>query len=243
MALTKIAAQSYAAATAEAEALAHSLHSARAQLAGKDAVRVAHEVTARNPVIAALEQKLAELRVELATELESGKIASHPAVLQLQTAINSTQQQLDAIEHDVHQQTSRQANPVYDAIMSKVVELEVGLAGARARKAACAAHLSRAKEQTAELPPVVREYVTLSRERQIQSELLANLAGRRELAAIEEQRESSARLQVLDKASPPRKKAGPSSVRSAKLTFAVLVIVLSLAAAHRRGLLVPKLLQ
>ncbi len=241
--LTKSAAQSYASATAEAEALSRSLRTARAQLAQEDATRIALEVTARNPVITGLEQKLAELRVELATELESGKVASHPAVLQIQAAIDSTEQQLEELVEEVRQQTTRQASPLYDAIMSKVVELEIALAGTRATKAVCATQLAQAKKQTAALPPVVREYVTLSRERQIQSELQGNLASRRELAALEEQRESSARLQVLDRASAPRKKSGPSSVRSAKLAFAVLVIMLGLVVAHRRGLLVPRLLE
>jgi len=241
--LTKEAARSYASAAAECEELAHSLQAARGRLAEEDAMRIAEEVTARNPVIAALEEKLAELRVQLATELESGKAPSHPDLLDLQAAIDSTEHQLDELAEEVRQQVSRHANPAYDAIMSKVVALEVALSGVQARKAMHHAQLAQAREQIVGFPPVVREYVTLARERQLQSELLTTLARRLELAAIEEQRESTARLDVLDAAVPPRAKSGPSSVRSAELTFAVVAIVLSLAVAHRRGLLVPRLLE
>ena len=241
--LTKAATTSYSMATTECDELAHSLETARAQLEQEDAMRIAQEVTARNPVIAPLEEKLAALRVQLATGLESGKVASHPDLMELQSAIDSTEQQINDLQQEVRQQVSRSANPTYDAITSKVVGLEVALSGAKARKATCAAQLAQAKGEVADLPPVLREYVVLSRQAQLQSEVLATLARPLELAAIEEQRESSRKLEALDPAVPPRGICGPSSVRAAELTFIVTVIVLSLVLAQHRGLLVPRLLE
>lgn len=228
--------QAWAEATALVEGLDHSLHSARAQLAHEDAMRIAQEVTARNPVIAKLEEKLANLETELAAEREAGKSRLHPDVEQMEAAIGSIERQLEDVQGEVRQQVSRQTNPTYDALMSKTIGLEVELAGTRARKATYQAQLHEVEAKLAELPPVMREYVRLSRQRQLQAELLTTLATRLELAAIEEQRESSGRFEVLDAAVPPLRKSGPSSVRSAGVTFVLLVTALGLIWGYRRGI-------
>ena len=238
--ITKAAVQAYAQASAECEELAHSLQTARGRLAHEDLMRIAQEMTIRNPLMTSLEERLAGLKVELATGLKSGKTAAHPDMMRIQTAIDSSEQQLAELAQAVQQEVSRQVNPAHDAVAGRVAALEIDLAGARARKAVYGGQLAQAREETVGLPPVVREYVRLARERQLQAELLTTLSTRLELATIEEQRESSSRVQVLDVAEPPRKKSGPSSVRSAKVTFALLTIILFLAVAHRRGLLIPR---
>ncbi len=238
---TEATSQAWAEATALVEGLDHSLHSARAQLAHEDAMRIAQEVTARNPLIAELEEKLASLETELATEREAGKSRLHPDVEQIEAAIDSIQRQLEDVEGEVRQQVSRQTNPTYDALMSKTINLELELAGTRARKATYSAQLGEVEAELARLPPVMREYVRLSRQRQLQAELLSTLAKHLELAAIEEQRESSGKFEVLDRAVPPLHKSGPSSVRSAGATFLLLAIALSLIWAYRRGIFVSEL--
>ena len=237
----KTVVQAYAMAVAEGEGLANSLQTARALLTGEDATRIEREVTARNRVITVLEEKLAQLHVESATELEGGKRALHPDVLQIQAAIESTQQELDDLEREVLQEVSRQANPTYDVLLGKVVELEVSLAGVRARQAAYGAQWALAKDELRALPPVVREYVTLARQRELQSQLLSALAKQLELAAIEEKRVSSGKFHVLDPATPPLRKSGPSVVRSAAITFCLLALTLGLIVAYRRGIFWPEL--
>jgi uncharacterized protein involved in exopolysaccharide biosynthesis len=238
---TEATSQAWAEATALVEGLGHSLETARAQLAHEDAMRIAQEVTARNPVIAKLEEELANLETELARDLEAGKSRLHPDVEQTEAAINSIKRQLGEVEKEVRQQVLHQTNPTYDTLMSKVIGLEVELAGSRARKATYSAQLAEVEAEIAQLPPVIREYVGLSRQRQLQAELLRTLATRLELAAIEEQRESSGKFQVLDRAVPPLRKSGPSSMRSAGVAFVLLFVALSMICAYQRGIFAGEL--
>ncbi|MEI6502065.1 MAG: hypothetical protein WCP21_13690, partial [Armatimonadota bacterium] len=125
---------------AQAEALAKvtesqaSLQRARAQLGSVDSLRIASVVEMRNPVIADLESKLATLRVDLATQEAQGKTRENADVLQILSALKSTQQQLAQFKEDVHKEIARGANPTFDKLVGSVVDYEVALAGARARR-------------------------------------------------------------------------------------------------------------
>lgn len=234
---TKAIARSFAESSARVEETTQALAVARRELAREDAVRIQQEVTARNPVIAPLEEKLVQLRAELSKHLAAGKTASHPDVVQVTAAIESIENQLGAVAEEIRQQVAREPNPAYDALLAKVIEAEVELAGQRALREKTARQLAQAKADLAGLPPVVRQYVTLSREREILTQLLAALVQRAELAAIEEQRENSGKFQVLDVAVPPLRKSGPSAAASAAVTFLLVFAGLSLLRAYRSGLL------
>jgi uncharacterized protein involved in exopolysaccharide biosynthesis len=69
----------------------------------------------------------------------------------------------------------------------------------------------------------------------VQRELVLTLARRLEIAQIEEERQKSGKLQILDKAEPPRRKSGPSGVKSALATFILLTMLLGMAWGGWRG--------
>ncbi len=233
----KAAQQALADASAQADDVTSSLGIARGQLQDVDALHIAKVVKLRNPVITQLEQKLAELRIDMATELAHGKTDVHRDVAQIQAAIDNIEQQVQEVQQETRQELSQANNPVYDGLVSKVVELEIGLAGARARQAKHAALLAAARGRLAELPPVAREYATLKRQQQVQSELMASLTQSLALALIEEQRaKTGSKFTVLDTAVPPVLRSGPPTLVCAAITFVVIFIVLSFFMIDRRTL-------
>lgn len=238
--LSKTGMQHLVAAQAEAEAAAHSLSIARKQLSKEQVRRIAQEVKAINPILSPLQEKLAQLQVDLATDLESGKAAGHPDVVDKQAQIRSLQQQLQGYEQHIQASVSEQPNPIRDSVMTNVIQLEISLAGAQAQKARYETETRRASAQLASLPPVVREYARLSWERELQTGLLTTLTQRLELASIEEQRESSGKLQPLDAARVPERKSGPSTTLTSGVAFLLIAGVLGLGLARRRRLFSPE---
>ncbi len=233
----RMAETAYRDAVAQVDSLAGSLEAARRKLQKEDAMLIAEEVTTRNPVIAQLEGKLAELRMKQATELASGKTAAHPQVVQLKAAIADIEQQLQGLHREVRQQVAQRSNPTYSQLCAKVAELQINLAGALARKKQYAAQLAAINARAAKLPSVARQYVSLSREQLLQSNLLSTLAQRLELAVIEEQhQESSGRFTVLDVAVPPTHRSGPSALQWAAAAFFATAISLALVLGYAHGL-------
>ena len=233
----KAAQQAHSEASTQLEDVTSSLGKARGQLSNVDALHVAKVVESRNPVISQLEQKLAELQVDMAGELASGKTAGHRQVVQIQAAMDNINEQLKEIEDRVRGEFSQANNPTYDNLVGKVVELEIGVSGARARKAKSAALVAAAKASLAELPPVARDYATLKRKQQVESELMASLTQSLALATIAEQRATTATsaFTVLDAAVPPIRRSGPPTLLAGGIAFVVLVLVLSLTMIDRRA--------
>lgn len=232
----KAAEQAHAASSAEAADLASALQKARAQLQQVEPMHVSRVVDLRNPVIGQLEQKLAQLRVDMATELSSGKTLEHRDVAQIQAAIVSTEQQIQQVEQETRQELSKANNPAYDGLVSRVLELETSLAGVRARQAKDRALLSEAQSALDELPPVAREYATLTRQQHVHSELMASLTEALAVAMIQEQHaRAGGRFTVLDTAVPPQWRSGPPTVLTAAIAFCVMFIGLSLFMVNRRA--------
>ncbi|MEN6301488.1 MAG: hypothetical protein ABFD96_02120, partial [Armatimonadia bacterium] len=159
-----------------------------------------------------------------------------PDVVVIQSEINQTEKQLEHLSVDVLQQVTRQPNPLYDGLLGDVTRLEVQLAGAKARQAQMAQEIAQSESQLRSLPPVAREYVNLSRKQKIQSETIGELSKQLQLAEIEVQRNSSESFSVLDPAVAPEEKSGPSTVKSAAMTFVLLVVLLTLGWAYRHGM-------
>ncbi len=233
----KAAEQALADASAQADEVSSSLQTARGQLREVDALHIAKVVELRNPVITQLEAKLAELRVDMATELAHGKTDLHRDVAQLQAAVDNIERQIQQVQQETRQELSQANNPVYDGLVTKVVELEISLAGVRARKAKDAALLAAARGSLSELPPVAREYATLKRQQQVQSELMASLTQSLALALIEQQRaQTGSKFTVLDKAVPPVFRSGPPTLLCGGVAFVVAFIILSFFMIDRRSL-------
>jgi uncharacterized protein involved in exopolysaccharide biosynthesis len=232
----KAAEQAHANSSAEAADLASALSKARAQLKQVEPLHVSGVTEQRNPVIGQLEAKLAELRTEMATHLSSGKTVEHRDVAQLQAAIVSVEQQLRQMEQETRKEQSKTSNPAYDGLVSRVLELESSLAGARARQTTDRALLNEAKSALDELPPVAREYATLTRQQEVHSELMASLTEAQSVAMIQEQHaQAGGKFSVLDTAVPPSRRAGPPVLLSAGIAFCVVFIGLSLFMVNRRA--------
>ncbi|HCU37676.1 MAG TPA: hypothetical protein DGT21_20250 [Armatimonadetes bacterium] len=228
-------AQAHTAAKAEARDLSNALGVARAQLEQQDLTRIEQEVTTRNPLITSLGQKLAEQKVEMAELQGAGLTAAHPDVVALRAAIDKTEAELDGLAEEVRSTITRQVNPAYDALLGDVVKYQVQSAGARAREAVYQGEQNQIDGQLADLPPVAREYMQLSRDQQIKSELLALLSKNLEFAAMQEKVVSTSQFEVLDVAEPPTRKSAPSTVRITAAAFAVLFAASLLFVAWRRG--------
>ena len=232
----KAAQQAQSEASTQLEDVTSSLRKARGQLRSVDALHIAKVAETRNPVISQLEQKLAELQVDMAGELASGKTPGHRQVVQIQAAMDNINDQLKDLEERVRGELSQANNPTYDNLVGKVVELEIGASGARARRAKSAALLAAAKASLAELPPVARDYATLKRKQQVQSELMASLTQSLALAVIAEQRATAtSAFTVLDAAVPPMRRSGPPTLLAGGIAFVVLVCVFGFTMIDRRA--------
>ncbi len=227
--------QARADAAAEASAAAGSLETAEAELHATDARRVASAVETRNPVIASLEQELARLRIDLATQLAAGKTAQNRDVVQVQSSIDSIEGQMAALEEKVTKEVGEQANPLYDEAVKRAIELRIQLAGARARGLETESLLAAARGQMAEMPAVAREYVEIQRRQQVQSEQLASVERALWLAEFDQARtETGAPFTILDRATAPDDRKGPATLLAGLIAFAALMVLQGLLLIDRR---------
>ena len=226
--------QGYAEAGAKVDETQSSLAKAQGQLGRVDSLRVSSIVEMRNPIIASLEQKLADLRVELATQEAQGKTRENRDVVQLVTAIASAEAQLAQLKEDVHKEVAQSANPTYEKIVGEVVDLQVALAGARARRTRTSVQLAGARAEMAALPPVARDYATLKQDRDIQFQALAALKQSLAVALVQEQQSQRVgEFLVLDQAVPPPDLGNPPVLMSILLTAATLLATFGLMAMNR----------
>jgi len=222
-------------AAAEADATASALGEAQAQLAITDLRRIASSVESRNPIISSLEQELTRLRVDLATELASGKTAEHRDVVEVQSAIDSIEAQMAELESTVLGDVGEQANPLYDDAIKRVVDLRVQLAGARARRAENSALLAAARGEMSQMPAVAREYVAIQRKQQLRAEQVVAVERALWQARFEEARSRATEpFQVLDSATPPIDRHGPASLVAGLIGFGLLVLLQGLLVIDRR---------
>ncbi len=222
-------------AAAEVDDTATALREARSQLDQVDARRVASQARMRNPVISNLEAELAELQVELATEMASGKTANNRDVQQIQTAIDNIKQQLRSVEAEVLKEASEQVNPAYDQVVEKVVNLEVALAGAKARQAKYTNLKSSAQAQLSMLPAIARDYAAIKREQTVQSNLLTSLTESLAQAQLRERTARSADIfTVLDRAEPPSRRSSPTTWLVVLVVFIVLFAGFGLVLIDKR---------
>ncbi len=228
---------------AYAEAAAHVAEAsrvrdaARSQLDELTAMQISQEIMARNPVITTLEQKLAQLHIDLKTEQTLGKSDQHPDIVKLKGKIDGTQQQLQETKQEIIQQVSRQIDPAYAAVAATAVELETEIVGAKARKEQYAQLRQAVRTKLAELPAVAREYAFLKREQSQQAQLLDPLGRGLGLVALVEKYSRASRFVRLDTAVPPQRPTSASAIFSVIIGFVVLLTAGGVLIAYRRGLL------
>ncbi len=227
---------------AYAEAVAHVAEAskvreaARAQLDELTAMQISQEIMARNPVITTLEQKMAQLNIDLKTEQTIGKSNQHPDIVKLNAEIDGTKQQLQEIRQEIVQQVSRQIDPAYAAVAATVVELETEIVGAKARKQQYAQFRNAARTEMAELPAIARKYAFLKREQGQQAQLLDPLDQGLGLVALVEKYSRVSRFIHLDTAVPPQWPTSAAAIFSVIIGFVVLLISGGVLIVYRRGL-------
>lgn len=217
------------------EQMQRSLERTRQLLPRQQVMLVQQETIARNPLIGQLETRLLEERNRLDQLLASGKSGEHPEVQAAQAALASLEKQRREVTEQIQSSVARQADPAYATLRNKAIELEVGLTGTRAAQQAVAAQLQQLKQRLQRLPAVARQYAELARRRDILAELQLTLAKRLEIAAIQEQQESSGRFEQLDEALPPPQPDSPGTVRRMILSFILCGLLLTLGWAYQRG--------
>jgi uncharacterized protein involved in exopolysaccharide biosynthesis len=232
----KTALEAYVAAEADDEGATHALGLAKPKLSATTVMRITQDVTMRNPVLEPLEQQIALTQAALETAINAGKSANHPDVLDLQATLRSLQDQVAKIKDQIEAGVTTASNPIYDAMVGRVVDLEVALVGAEARKKQYGAMLQQMEGQMRDLPPVAREYAILARQRQLESDLLVALAKQEQESDLEAQIQSSGTFDVLDAAVPPEKKSGPSTAINSLIAFVLLALIQLLVVAKRRGM-------
>lgn len=226
--------QASADASAQTDQTASSLRKAQGQLGHVDSMRIASIVEMRNPIISQLEQKLADLRVELATQEAQGKTRQNRDVVQILSAITSTENQLVQIKQDVHKEVARSSNPTFEKLSGQVVDLQVNLAGARARASRTKQLLRQARADLAELPPVVREYAALKQDQDVQFAALAALKQSLAVARVQEQQSKRAgEFLVLDEAVAPADLFKPPVWLGMALAFGVMLCIMGLISLNR----------
>ena len=227
--------QAYSDASAEVSSTENSLHAAEAELDGVQVMRISSQAQVRNPVLGSLEGRLADLQIQLATEVARGKTSENRDVVQIQSAIDDINQQIAQARETVLKEMAEQVNPTYDAVVGKVIDLHVSVAGARARQARYSALLGQARSDLAELPPVARSYLEITRRQDLQSQQLASVSQALWLAKVEEQRATEAEpFSILDEATPPIYGRGPGTVITALIAFGAVLLILGLLIIDRR---------
>ncbi len=227
--------QAYTDASAEVSSTRNGLRAAEAKLDTVQVRRISSEAQSRNPVITSLEGHRAELQIELATELTRGKTEENRDVVQIQSAIEDIEEQLTELQETVLKEMSQGANPTWDAVDGKVVELHIALASAEARQNRYASMLGSARTNLADLPPVVRMYLDITRRQDLESQQLASVSQALWRARVEEERSSSTdAFTVLDEAAPPARKHGPPTLVTALAVFLALVLLQGLVIMDRR---------
>jgi len=227
----------YAEAATRVEEASRVREAARAQLDELTAMQISQEIMARNPVITTLEQRLAQLHIDLKTEQTLGKSDQHPDTVKLKAEIDGTKQQLQEIKQEIVQQVSRQIDPAYAAVAATAVKLETEIVGAKARKEQYAQLRQGVRTELAELPAVAREYAFLKREQSQQAQLLDPLGRGLGLVALVEKYSRVSRFIRLDTAVPPQRPTSAAAIFSVIIGFVVLLIAGGVLIVYRRGLL------
>lgn len=221
-------------ALATTQQTAASLTKAAARLSKTDALAIAKVVQTRNPVISQLEQKLAQLKVDLATQEAMGKTRQNREVAQTLVAIETTGKEMKQVAQDIRTEFSQQSNPLYDKLMGEVVDLQIALAGSKARAAKTRQMLGVAERELRALPPVVQRYAELKQDEDVQLQTRLTLKQALSVALIQERQSKQAgEFLVLDKATAPPDLYGPPIFLGGLAAAIIVLAVMGLISMNR----------
>jgi uncharacterized protein involved in exopolysaccharide biosynthesis len=211
-----------------------SLRGAEGQLSQTQAMVVASIVQTRNPVIAQLEQKLAQAKVDLASQEAMGKTRQNRDVAQVLVTISATQEELRKVTQEIRTELSRQSNPLHDKLAAQVLDLRVTLAGARARGAETEKLLREARHDLRALPPVAQRFATLKQDDDVLVQTRSTLKQALAVALIQERQSKQAgEFLILDKAAQPPDLYGPPVLLAAVVVLVIGLCTLGLVGLNR----------
>lgn len=224
-------------AAADVQRARSALGEARANLTDQDKTRISNQVEQRHPNIEALEKERAEKRIEMSKLMSEGLTREHPDVEALHAEIQNIDDQLAVVEQRIVSSVTYEADPVYDNLLGSAVRYQIEAAGSDAQLAVLRAEEAALQDEIAALPPVARQHAELIRQRVTLATLQQSLSVQLALTEIRKHQTDTSQFDILDTATPPAEKSGPSTVMSTAVAFVLLALFTGSVVAWRSGIL------
>jgi uncharacterized protein involved in exopolysaccharide biosynthesis len=196
-------------------------------LSAQDRERVQQRMSTIEPRILDIQGKLSEARTKLAEEQTGkGKKDTHPDVIGIRKRIDDLTEQLHELEVKpmVEETVTSAANPVHDALVEETAKAKALGASWRAQQTALDAHVGALRARLEQLPGIGRDYAGLSAEVELESAVVKLLSSELEIARVESKKQQEV-FTVVDEATPPARKAGPSLTRAGAVVLVLAVIL------------------
>lgn len=184
------------------------LSSIERQLAGEDP-----DIIADNSLIQQYKGKLAELEVELVSNLPKYS-SNHPKVISIRAAIDEVKTKLNNEVAHVIKSDAASGNPIHQNLLQGKITAEAEVAAVMAQRKALEGIMANSERELAALPTKEQGITRLVREAQVAQEIYLMLDKRYEEARISEVMHPS-NVKVLDPAIVPEMPIKPQKVRNA----------------------------
>jgi len=196
----------------------------RRRLSEESATYVSASTIGRNPVVTALEQRLAELETEKAGQ-EAIYTAEHESVKQIEQRIAQVKQELEAAVRTVVESEVTSTNPVYIDLAGRLAAAESDRRAARAREAAEEAMIAKHRGSMSSLPDVEVELGSLQQEASAVAQVYMMLISRYNEMKLNEALTLS-NIRVVEPAKAAKEPSKPNKVVNLTLGL-ILALLLS----------------
>jgi len=204
------------------------LNSARAQLRTIQPTKVTEAGTTKSPAVVELQQRLAKLEADLATE-SAVRTADHWRVVELQAQVKNLRERLTEETGRVLSHRTIERNPLYDRLFEQVVDLESGVASLAAKLRGLDAAVKRRRQRATEGAVSGVRFAGLRREQKLAEDRYATLSSAAQQARLNERLTTRAgAIRVVDWAAEAK---GPVSKVPYLPHLAALAILLSVVLA------------
>lgn len=203
------------AAAAERQGVEASLNKARAELSRLAPTVPSAFVTSEDPVAGELRSELAKLEVDLAT-LREQLTARHPRVTAIEARIEEVK---NALKQRAAQRLASEtagANPLYQDLAGRIIQLEVERDALRARETALTSVVNRYNRDARSLPPKEIKLARLTRDLKVAEDTFLLLSEKLQEARIAEA-SIVGELRIVDRAVPPATPIAPRTRLNAML--------------------------
>jgi uncharacterized protein involved in exopolysaccharide biosynthesis len=151
-----------------------------------------------SPVVLDLQEQLSKLEVKRATLLEDFT-EKHPSLIGVSQEIAKTKNKIDSEINRVVSGKTTNLHPAQQELLKQLVQLEIGLKGAQAKKDAFARAIGDSEKRLTALPEKETEYMRLLRDQKTAETVYTTLQAEQAKAQITKNQDSS-NFVVLDRA-------------------------------------------